>query len=251
MQSNWHKKFYEKQFDFIYDNNYNDSLFYQQEAEAIQEQAGKPFKAVLELGAGYGKLANAIAALGKNVTTIELADKIVKYALQNAHPSVEAICADFYTVRLKKKFDIVLYIDGFGVGSDQDQVHILKRIYDWLNIDGIALIDIYQPLYWKNVNGIEIQPTSDPTVRRQYGYIKETPSMTDTWWSVEDAEEKFTQILACYAPAQIDELCHQAGLQIVGYFPGGAMDYDTWTYQQVASLENCLSYRIKVKRNDI
>lgn len=251
MQSNWQKKFYEKQFDFINDHNYNDSLFYQQEAEAIQEQIGKQYETVLELGAGYGKLANAIAALDKNVTTIELADKIVKYALQEAHPNVKAICADFYTIRLNKKFDVVLYIDGFGVGSEQDQVHILKRIYNWLDINGIALIDIYQPLYWIKVNGIEMQPTSDPTVRRQYGYNKDTQSMTDTWWSVEDAEDKYTQILACYTPEQIEILCQKAGLQIVGYFPGGAMDYNTWTYQEVASLENCLSYRIKVKRNDI
>lgn len=248
MQSNWEKNFYEKQFEFIKTNNFNDSLFYQQEAEAIQEQVGKPFETVLELGAGYGKLANAIAALDKNVTTIELADKIVKYAIQDINPNVEAICADFYTVRLKKKFDVVLYIDGFGVGSDQDQLHLLKRIYEWLNIDGIALIDIYQPLYWKRVNGIVMQPASNSTVRRQYGYNEKTQSMTDTWWSVEDEEDKYTQTLACYTPEQIDKLCQQAGLQIVGYFPGGAMNYNTWTYQEVASLENCLSFRIKVKK---
>lgn len=44
-----------------------------------------------------------------------------------------------------------LYIDGFGIGEDADQLRILKRINGWLNEDGYALRDIYEPNYWRQV----------------------------------------------------------------------------------------------------
>lgn len=39
-----------------------------------------------------------------------------------------------------------------------------------------------------------------------------------------------------------------ANLQIVPYYPGGAMDFDNYVYHDITTLDNCLSYRIKLKK---
>lgn len=44
-------------------------------------------------------------------------------------------------------------------------------------------------------------------------------------------------------------MCEAAGLQIIEYFTNGVMDYETMTYTEDASLEKCMSYRIKVVRS--
>lgn len=42
--------------------------------------------------------------------------------------TLESVEADFYTVELAGRFDVVCYWDGFGVGSDADQRRLLRRI---------------------------------------------------------------------------------------------------------------------------
>jgi len=61
-------------------------------------------------------------------------------------------------------------------------------------------------------------------------------------------DDKSTQSLKCYSISRIYELCQSANLDIVGYFPNDAMDFETWSYYETASLDYCISYRIKVKK---
>ena len=131
-----------------------------------------------------------------------------------------------------------------------DQLFLLQRIHNWLNEDGYALIDIYQPLYWQKIAGVEMYPLGKKDVKRKYGYDNVHHRMTDTWWETTQPDQATTQSLACYSPAHIHALCEQANLQIIGYFPGGAMDFEKRVYQEITSLEECLSYRIKLKRKN-
>ncbi|MDE1549355.1 class I SAM-dependent methyltransferase [Jeotgalibaca caeni] len=249
MQTNWEKTYYKKQFEWIQSQLSDSSAsFFEEEAALLLEQVGRPFTTVLELGAGRGEVANELARRGKEVTTIELVEEIAEYASARAHSNVRVMCDDFYTVELPANFDLILYLDGFGVGTDQDQLFLLKRIYGWLNDDGYALIDIYQPLYWQKVAGREMDPLGTKKVKRKYDYDSVQNRMTDTWWETNQTDKKTTQSLACYSPEQIYALCEKANLQIVGYFPGGAMDFEAGTYRETTSFEECLSYRIKLKR---
>ncbi len=153
-----------------------------------------------------------------------------------------------FDVTIPQKFDAIIYIDGFGVGSDEDQLKLLKNIKHWLEDDGCALIDIYQPEHWKKADGVEmyLSPRNMPHIKRKYSYDFEADIMMDTWWHAKDEELNQTQYLKCYTPDEIYKLCKQAGLNIIGYFPHGAMDYDNMEYHEHASLEECMSYRIKL-----
>ena len=247
MKENWVQPFYKRQFEYYHDSldNLND---YKKEITLIDEQVGKSFQVVLEIGAGSGLLANALSLNDKDITTVELVPELVEYAKAHSNPSVNILCDSFYTVQLPNQYDLVLYLDGFGVGTDKDQLLLLQRIHEWLKDDGYALIDIYEPNYWKNVKGQQMLVVEKTNILREYGYDDTNCRMTDTLWQSGSPNETITQSLACYSTDEINSLCLQAGLQIIAYFPGGAMNFNTWRFEEVASLSYCLSYRIKVKK---
>lgn len=217
-------------------------------AEEIIEQIGKPFQTVLELGAGAGLLARGLATFDKEITTVDLVKELVDFAKSLNGSEITALCGDFYEIDISQTFDVILYMDGFGVGEDTDQLLLLRRMHDWLKDDGVALIDIYQPRYWQSISGQEMKPIGDANVQRIYGYDERQNRMTDTWWQTDYPKDKSTQSLACYTPDEIYALCKQANLEIIAYFPGGAMDFQQWQYHELTSLNECLSYRIKVKK---
>lgn len=247
MKANWVKPFYKRQFEF-YQDHQGDINEYKKEVALIHEQVGKTFKDVLEIGAGSGLLANALSLTNKDITTVELVSELVEYARAHSNLSINILCDNFYTVTLTKQYDLVLYLDGFGVGTDKDQLFLLQRINEWLEVDGYALIDIYQPNYWLNMKGKQMLVSEKNQIMREYGYDETNCRMTDTLWQRSSPNETITQSLACYSPDEIYSLCKQAGLQIVAFYPGGALNLDTWHFKEVASLSSCLSYRIKVKK---
>lgn len=241
------KQFYHKQFH-LFKDQIDLTRPYLQDSKNIMEQVGKPFKTVLELGAGNGLLARGLSTFDKEITTIELVPEMVEFAKQIETPNVRSLCGSFYDIEFNEQFEVVLYIDGFGVGTDQEQLALLKRIYHWLEEDGVGLIDIYQPAYWKKVSGQKMYPIGDFKVERVYGYDEINHRMTDTWWEIEDPSKTYTQSLKCYTLDEIYHLCREAGLEITAYFPGGAMDFRKMQFNEVASLSECLSYRIKVRK---
>ena len=60
MKENWVQPFYKREFEYYHDSldNLND---YKKEITLIDEQVGKSFQDVLEIGAGSGLLANALS----------------------------------------------------------------------------------------------------------------------------------------------------------------------------------------------
>ena len=216
------KEFYKKQFELLSYNIKNENWL-QEVAKEVQEQIGYSFQTMLELGAGNGGFARAMSNLDVKMTTVELVPELVIFAKEHSTSDIEIHCADFYKINFGEKFDVVSYLDGFGVGTDEEQLVLLKRIHNWLKDDGCALIDIYQPLYWEKANGQEM-----PIYSAMRKYV--------------------TQSLRCYTIDEISNLCAEAGFSIVGIFPGGAYDFEERKYKEQASLNECLSYRIKIKK---
>ena len=244
MTQSWVKPFYRKQFEWM---NYEIDMTaaYLEFVQTVKEQVGKPFENMLDIGAGRGDTANVLAAQGLHVTTLELVPELVEFAKAHSGDTVRSLCGDFYTFELPETFDVVSYFDGFGIGADEDQRRLLRRIREWMKADGCALIDVYHPDYWKKVRGWEM--TVDEAYR-VYHYDDEGQRMLDTWWHPEYPEDKVTQSLRCYTTEEMAALCKQAGLEIIGIFPGGAMDFEEWRYHDLVSLDSCLSYRVKVRK---
>nr|WP_208752130.1 class I SAM-dependent methyltransferase [Bacillus cereus] len=239
------REFYQKQFEL---SNYdiNTESWLEQFAKEVKEQIGHPFQSMLELGAGNGGFARAMSKLRVKMTTVELVRELVMFAKEHSTNDIAIHCADFYKINLEEKFDVVSYLDGFGVGTDDEQLILLKRIKNWMKDDGCALIDIYQPLYWKKVSGQEMLLSS---AMRKYEYDSINERMLDHWWHPNNPNDIVTQSLRCYTVDEISNLCAEAGLSIVGIFPGGAYDFEEGKYKEQASLNECLSYLIKVKKS--
>lgn len=244
MTQSWVEPFYRKQFEWM-NQNVDMEDAYAEFAHEVKEQVGKPFREMLDIGAGKGDVAKVLAEQGIQMTTLELVPELVEFARERSDGLVTSYCGDFYTFELPETFDVVSYFDGFGIGSDEDQLLLLQRIRNWMKKDGCALIDIYQPRYWQQVDGREM--TVD-AARRVYHYDEGSRSMLDTWWHPDHPEDKVTQSLRCYSLEEISGLCEKAGLSIVGIFPGGAMDFEEWRYHERVALHECLSYRVKVKK---
>ena len=244
MKELWVKEFYKKQFELLnYDINTENWLH--QVTKDVQEQVGYPMQTMLELGAGNGGFARAMSKLNVKMTTVELVPELVAFAREHSSEDITIHCGDFYQIDIPEKFDVVSYLDGFGVGTDEEQLYLLKRIKNWMKDDACALIDIYQPLYWKKVSGKEMRLGS---AMRKYEYDNSNERMLDHWWDPAYPNDIVTQSLRCYTVEEISTLCDEANLSIEGIFPGGAFDFEKWQFKEKAFLHECLSYRIKVKK---
>ena len=105
---------------------------------------------ILELGSGSGETAALLAGRGHQVVGVELNPTDAAHAgLLAERPyagSFAAIEADWYTVRLEARFDVVCCWEAFGLGNDSDQKRLLGRIaHEWLAPGGSALLDVYCP----------------------------------------------------------------------------------------------------------
>ncbi len=239
----WVHEFYTKQY-LIFGGSPNEIAAYDQSrVEKVNAIVNKPVLKILELGGGQGGFAVAAAKQGHLVTVVDIVPSAVEqiHVLAQEHGVdnvLQVIQGDFYDINLSNDFDVVCYWDGFGIGSDDDQKRLLKRISDWLLPTGIALIDSYTPWYWAKVAGQEM-PIGENSFRR-YGFDAEGCRMLDTWWS--DNIHEVTQSLRCYSPADLAMLTAETGLLLTSWEPGGAMDYENWIYHEKVSLEKAMSF---------
>jgi len=242
---NWVKQFYERQNDLVgvYEGDIQD---YHHEKVKLIKQAHPTAKTVLELGAGGGQMAVATSQAGYHVTAIELvstlADHITQLAQQHQQ-SITVLKADFYTVELDKQFDLITYWDGFGIGSDNDQQSLLKRCAEWLKPDGVMLLDVYTPWYWAQAHGREMRFGD---VHRRYEFDPEGCRMLDTWWHSDTPNDRATQSLRCYSPADLQLLIADTGLPVVDIVDtGGAVDAGG-NYEAHVELHRAMSYTARL-----
>jgi SAM-dependent methyltransferase len=179
---------------------------------------------VLELGCAYANSAAAAADAGYRVVGVEISDRIGFAERHLSGRELEVVRGDFYEVDLGRTFDIVVYWNGFGVGSDADQRRLLRRIADeWLRPDGVALIDVASPFCWarwaQEGDGDEHDP--DPArgyvhrgIRQRIDYDPVANRAIDSWWERPEPDLVHTQSIRCYAPADFLLLLEGTGLAL-------------------------------------
>lgn len=250
---NWVKDFNDRQFSWSKEQTnanlalLNDYLVDKME-RFIDDSAPKK---LLELGGGGGQFAVAASPKGYEVTVIELAPAAVEHIYQlakkhNVSDNLQVIRGDFYQVELDEQFDIICYWDGFGIGSDSDQQILLERVFHWLKPNGTAFIDIYTPWYWANAAGREMQIGS---IDRKYDFDANECRMIDTWWLNNDKDEKITQSLRCYSPADLRLLLKNIGLHVVHCEHGGAMDYEKSQYHEQVGLDEAMTFLAQLQKD--
>ena len=156
----WVRDFYARQYEWAdwrrrwsgFDPNERNAR-----VDAVTRHAGPAPHRILELGSGTGTTAAALASAGHSVVAIEMQDELAEHTQDLAAVvtggSLRAIAGDFYEVDPPGTFDVVAYFDGFGIGTDEDQVRLLHRIVGWLAPGGCALVDVLVPSYWARQAG--------------------------------------------------------------------------------------------------
>ena len=191
--------------------------------DAVARLSGSGPKRILELGAGSGFTAAALASLGHDVIAVELVDACVQ-SIRRLAEEVEGGCldvvpGDFYTIEVRGSFDVVVYFDGFGIGSDDDQRRLLRRVHAWLSPQGCALIDVFVPSYWAKVAGtVEEFPTGSG-VRYEERFDAEGCRMVERMWRDSAEDEAVSQSLRCYSPADLLLLLESTHLSITAMEP--------------------------------
>ena len=243
----WVERFYARQHSWLASLGMDESEIEGERMAAVLRVCPPPAR-VLELGAGTGADAAALANAGYEVVAVEL---IPEAALRagarrvDGPGSLSVVPADLYTADIGGPFGVVVYWDGFGLGSDADQRRLLARVRDWLDPDGAALVEAYTPWYWAETAGREM--VFGP-VRRRYGIDGAGCRMLDTWWEEGDEASAVTQSLRCYSPADLALLTEPVGLRVERVEPTGRYDAETGAFDQEAPLHRAMGFVTTLRR---
>lgn len=215
--------------------------------DAVRRLAGEGPKRILELGAGTGSTAAALAHAGHDVVTVELqpflAEHISELAGGVEGGSLRSIAGDFYDVDPGGPFDVVAYFDGFGIGNDEDQRRLLHRVAGWLTDEGCALIDILTPWYFAKTAGDEGEFPEGSGIRYREGYDAEGSRMTERMWRTGHEDDVVIQSLRCYSPADLRLLLEGTDLNLVE-----VEAYSDQWYEEPAALADAMVYLAKLAR---
>ncbi len=229
----WVKEFYDSAADWWGESWYEGENLAPRLAQ-VEKYVGKPPKNLLELGAGTGETAGFLAAAGYDITAVDISEK--NYSLlkkvSEKTPRMTPIHGDFLTAAVPGKFDAVCLFEAFGMGTDDDQRRLLKRIAsEWLSPAGVVIMDVYHPFGPIRTAGTaqsldklpEIPGSVDMTERSYFDAV--LGRWIDEWEPVDDPASTRRQSIRCYTPADLLLLLEGTGLRITqAEFDGKAFD---------------------------
>lgn len=199
---------------------------YRERAKKVEQLLGSRPLDILDLGAGNGGTSAAMAELGHNVIGIEYAEeranqaKVIAQNVKNGQLSI--ICDDFYTYTFDRKFDLVTYWDGFGIGTDAEQQSLLRRIpQEWLKEDGVLLMDVYSPYGPISESGTQEELSKLQGVAESVDMIRKVhfdfvrSRWIDEWQPKDNPKASMSQDLRCYTPEDFKLLITDTNLKIV------------------------------------
>jgi SAM-dependent methyltransferase len=232
-------------------------------AAIIERLCGKGIKRILELGAGAGLTAALMADDGHHVIAVELSPIYANYAREHLKTPrtgiLEVIEADFYTVELADRFDVVCYWDGFGVGSDADHRRLLRRIaQDWLAPGGSVLMDVFSPVKPARdanttvlLDPLDDVPESVKMNRRCY-FDPLNCRWIDEWEPVENPGKALAQTVRCYTPADFVLLLEGTNLRLKHLeIDGEALDFKSDSIVTNGPLMETYSYLVQLVADQI
>jgi SAM-dependent methyltransferase len=201
-------------------------------ADLVDRLCGPGAKRILDLGAGPGKSAAAMADRGHHVVMVELNPTDAVYARELVNVPRKGPLSfyegDWFTVEVEGKFDVVCCWEAFGLGDDANQRRLLQRISrDWLARDGSVLMDVYDPAGPAHDTGKEVRlpplkgvPGSVEMIERCY-FDPVHSRWIDEWQPVAAPEKALAQSVRCYTPADFLLLLEGTGLALARIEVGG------------------------------
>lgn len=195
--------------------------------ETVRRLTGRAAGRLLDLGSSYGNTAAAFALAGWQVTGVEISDRI-HFADRHLDAVAETSNAgsltytrgDFTAMAWEEPFDVITYWNGFGIGSDLDQRHLLDQIASWLQPDGHLVLDVFNPTRWITWAGDQSHRDAAPELGYPYSVTEHTDydpvnaRFIDTWRR-DDTNVEITQSQRCYAPADLALLVEPTQMKLL------------------------------------
>jgi len=226
--------------------------------ETVARLCGAGSKKILDLGTGPGATAAALADAGHQVIAVELSPSRANFARELAKvlrkDSLTVLEDDFYKMELNQRFDLVCCWETFGLGSDVEQRHLLKRIAnEWLGSNGSVLMDVYSP----------VRPAREAGTQRRLPPLEGVPGSVeminrchfdplhgrwiDEWIPVATPEKALAQTIRCYTP--VDFLLLLEGTCLVfkrAEVDGQELDLKANTISTSSPLMNAWCYLVQL-----
>lgn len=228
-------------------------------AASVERLCGKGVKRILELGAGAGLTAALMADDGHHVVAVEWSTIYANFAREHLETArtgtLEIIEADFYTVELEGRFDVICYWDGFGVGSDADHRRLLQRIaHDWIAVDGCVLMDVFSPV--KPIRDANTTVPMEPLkgvpesvkMNRRCYFDPLNCRWIDEWEPVDQPDKTLAQTVRCYTPVDFRLLLEGTNLRLKHLeVDGQAIDFQTGSIVTSGPLMEAYSYLVQLE----
>lgn len=197
---------------------------HRERAASISRFGGVARGRVLELGAGAGGSAVASAELGYDVVAVELSAVRAGFARElvtETGVGVSVVEDDFMAAEIRGRFDAVTCWNGFGVGSDDDQRALLRRVArDWLARGAVMVLDVFNPVGWSRLAGAS-ERDEETGLHQEIDFDPVGCRFLDSWWFDGDDSPPLTQSVRCYSPADLALLVEGTGLAVDGLEVGG------------------------------
>ncbi|WP_430412462.1 class I SAM-dependent methyltransferase [Kordia sp.] len=106
---------------------------------------GKVNPSILDLGAGEGVLNEYLDdEMFSYFLGMDFSEVSIEKAKMRKFPKTEFITADIHTFTPSQKFDVIIFNEAFYYVHDSEKQHVLDRMLNHLNDDGILIVSIYR-----------------------------------------------------------------------------------------------------------
>ena len=189
-----------------------------------------PGTRVLDLGCGYGRIAQGLAEAGAVVTGIDLVPALIERARATAERrglTIDYRVGDIARLSGPGGFDAaIMWYFAFGYGDERSHARILKSACIALKRGGFLLFDQYNTHVLAAENHPSLLDRGDSLIIH-----KPLPDLEEGRWGVErivvadGAIRRARFSCRCYTPPELRALCLAAGFREIRFLGEGSDKY--------------------------
>jgi SAM-dependent methyltransferase len=153
----WWEKIFDKRYLKIYSSIITEERT-NREVKFLVDFIKKKFKnrkiKILDLACGYGRHSLALAEKGFNVVGVDYSNYFLKLAKKKAKElkikNVKFLRKDMRKINFENEFDLIINMfTSFGYfDKNEDNIKVLKNVYNALKCKGYFILDLENPNYW-------------------------------------------------------------------------------------------------------
>jgi SAM-dependent methyltransferase len=181
---------------------------------------------ILDLACGFGRHANRLAALGHQVTGIDITPGFLDIARKDAQTKdlpVNYQHGDMRTIQYREEFDRVLIMfTSFGYFEDDENLLVLQNVKKALRDDGMVIIDIHnRDVFVKNIQQSFITERNGDLMVDRQSFDSLSGRMYNRRFIIRDGiREDKPFFIRFYNPNEIRSLLCEAGLKLHTMYGG-------------------------------